>query len=783
MTLVVLLCAVSVPATAQVFGARPEPLTTPNQTEHAWAIRETTLDIAEMAASARGAKPMADVAPPVGAMPWTPEAFVAFAREHFGASKSPRTPVADQYLALAQLTSAAVARSSEIVSDALRRNMREPRAHDSAALVVAAFGLGEAAGGLSDVRWSLNRITAHLAVADALRPAGEAPSIDGQLARVAFLALANRTRSAMALLDAMAPRPNDRALLAWTRALRMRLTHDWRQMPSPELGSRIEKREYFRARRKTMKTVRAGQELAMLSESPAADFGRIVMTSSPGVEDGNDFVEPALGAELLEMSEVYRLVQKQQLPSAVPDAIINVRAGRLMSSGVPRVVSWGAWAEFFQRHIGLYIEEVDDFQRRMLASEDRADRTKAQLDQLFRGWTLFPVASIMRTRGRGLEGDATYLREAIAVAYRAPELVNYLYWSTLAFAVGYEIVPRGMPRQASWFSVAPSAAVPYEAGARARDTLPRLQPAALAALLDEASSDVGLHSHALAPRPNTQAVRSSVAAWFRDRAAFDLFSIDGAVLWSRTVEEDIEWRQKGCALAVAQCLSLARLYAFVGDEPKAVAEYERAFKNPALDAVAMANASNWLVRYYERTDQLPRAYDLAQRSADVGSGTGMTTLARLYERRGRIDEAEDLYRRIAIRYRRAAREIAGFYYRQFVVGGKPAYEARWRAIEQALFPNGLQKAPAAMTQQPAKGVSVYQDSATSRRVRLQAGDIIIAVDGWIVEDKEQFDAVMAFTEPSEPHKLTAWRGVLFTVTMPEDHGMDLQSYPLRGWMQ
>ena len=47
-----------------------------------------------------------------------------------------------------------------------------------------------------------------------------------------------------------------------------------------------------------------------------------------------------------------------------------------------------------------------------------------------------------------------------------------------------------------------------------------------------------------------------------------------------------------------------------------------------------------------------------------------------------------------------------------------------------------------MTQKPENGVFVEEDSDSSRRVRLQAGDIIVGVDGWKVENKEQYDAVI-----------------------------------------
>ena len=52
-----------------------------------------------------------------------------------------------------------------------------------------------------------------------------------------------------------------------------------------------------------------------------------------------------------------------------------------------------------------------------------------------------------------------------------------------------------------------------------------------------------------------------------------------------------------------------------------------------------------------------------------------------------------------------------------------------------------------------------------------------------MESKEQYDAVMAFGEPNALHKITAWRGMLFSVDLPERNNADLQTYPLTGWIR
>jgi tetratricopeptide (TPR) repeat protein len=767
-------------ASAEQFqlGGKPAPLQTPYKSEHEWAIGETTADILDVAAVIRGSRPAAPEPRP--AKPWNPHLFVPFARAALGTvTAKDGSSLPAQYVALADPTALTIVRANEAVSAALRQHPASPRAHEAAALVLATFGLREAANDLSDVRWTLNRMTAHLALAEALRGSA-AGGVDGQLASVAFYALANRTATALGVLDGIADRPGDAPLSAWKRALRLRLTHDWRVAAAPMRGHRIEKLEHFRARRKTLRALRAGQELSALNEPGAADFTRIIQTFTYGVEDGNQYVSDALGGELLELAEVYRAMHRRELPAGLPAEIVNARPVRLMHHGQPTVLPWGAWAEFFQRHIGMYVGEIDDFQRRMLGSPGVADRTKSALDAGLRHLTLFPIASSRRTKGRGLEADLTYINQAVDLASRAPELVNYDYWLFLDMGARHEMVRAGMPPYVPWF-VAPTADIPYDAGIRIQ--LGGIATPDLEALVAEASSDVSLASRALGPRPQNQKLIARVVAWLKVRAEYDIWAVNAAVSWARTLPEQIEWQRHGCAIAITECVDLASLLARAGDETGAVTEYERAFRDPGIDVVTVANSAGWLVSYYERTGQMQRAYDLAERAAATGSSGGITTLARLYERRNRVEEAAPLYERLAKRYERSNDELAGFLYRQAIVAKKPAYLTRWRSVEKALFPNGLQPVPAAMSDQPAGGVFIYNDSNTTRRVRLQVGDIIVGVDGWLVENKEQYSAVMAFGDPNAMHKVTAWRGVLFTVDLPENNGADLQTHPLKGWIQ
>ena len=254
-------------------------------------------------------------------------------------------------------TAAQLFAASDEVSKALKRNMRNPRAHEAAAIVLGAFGLQEAADDFSDHRWVMNRMTAHLAVAAALRGRGAPMSVDGQLAAAVLATLANRQAAALETIarmgDAQAGSPKG----AWQRALALRISQDWRVLTSPATATRLEKLEYFRARRAILPDRRAGQELQELKETATADFSRILQSSTTSVEDGNQFVANSIVRELSEFARVYQRAFQRPMPAPLPGAI-NDRAGRLMVSGEPKVLSWGAWAEFSQRHLAMAIADM-----------------------------------------------------------------------------------------------------------------------------------------------------------------------------------------------------------------------------------------------------------------------------------------------------------------------------------------------------------------------------------------------------------------------------------------
>ena len=756
-------------------GVAPAALATDYQTEREWATRQTALDIEEMAAYADGRSPRPSAHPP--AVPWEPDAFRVVAREAFGdaAKASLDNDIVEIYPALIAMDVATLIEASKTVSQLLAANMRNAHAHESAALVLGAFALRDAADWFTDVRWSLNRMTAHLAVAGALREA-DPRSPDGALAHIILLALANQQARALTELAKLGTGAPPEPLNAWTRALRMRITQDWRELPEAATASRLEKLEFFRARRAAVQRQRGMPALERLAEPVAADFARIAQDSQVGVQDGHAFIMPALDLELEEAARAYQRVHSRPMPDSLSDAL-NHRAGRLIGDG-PAVLPWGAWAEFFQRHIAMNVGMVDGFVRHTLGNHDRANEWKRTLQARLGGLTLFPVGTLRWTKGsEGTEADLTYLREVTSLTAKAPELVPARAWQFAEMGSRYEPVPQLMPKGDDWFT-RPSPEVPFEAGVR------RTSENA-AALLSAAPHDTPLLMSIAGGGPDEPAVKHArgLLEYHHD---YDLRAIDATVGYLNIgTQEVLSLQRKACSISPRDCMAMAStLLYWMEDEAAAAREYERAFADPDLDAIARANESPWLVSYYLRTKQVNKAVALAERVVRTGAGAGYTAHGHVSERLGIYDKAEEDFMANVDAYDNKT-GLLGFYYRRVAVEKNEAYRAKYERWLAEVFPDGLQPEPTTMTGSPEKGVFVYKDSPYSRKYGVRTGDIIVGLEGWRVDSADQYFAINAFTD--EPAMtLTLWRGQLVKINAKSPTrllGTELQTHPLRGWIK
>lgn len=795
-------------------GGAPALLDTAYQTEEAWIAGEIVRDITEMSAYAadRTARPgvrqpealgggvykVSPVAPLTSSLdvnlaegPWSPSRFIALARAALGTKKAKNgRPAEPVHPALTDMTPERIVRAGQAVSKALAKDMRDAGAHESAALILGAFGLRETAGVFSDVRWTMNRMTAHLAMAAALRGADDPISIDGALAEATLDVLTRHQARALDRIARLGARQPSAPLDAWRRALQVRVTQDWRAITLTPATTAIEELEYFRARRQTVGRQRGIPEAEAL-QVERIDALRIVGSEGMGVEDGHVFARESLDREREEAAQVYQLMHDRALfdspggSTKIDDKVrarLNTRASRAMSKQGPEVLPWGAWAEHSQRHIALLIGAIDRFWRHYYGDAQSANAARQELDGDLSGLTLYPVATSMRTKGvKGGDADLTHINDAITLVVTAPELITARLWAWLDAGSHYEPVRRGMPPTAKWF-IPTSAKLPYDAALRVQHA-GQVQPSIplMSALLAEAPFDYWVATEFL------KLTKGDASPVLGPRLEYDLRAIRLAAGNTKDDHAELALRARGCEIAVTECAVYARALARMKREDEAAREFERTFADPGFDRVSFANEASWLVDYYYERKNTKRALELAEEAAETGAGDGLRTAGYLYERLGRAEDAEEMYEGIAQRYEDPA-QLLGFYYRAVHERKQTQFEERWKRWLKETFPEGLQPAAAVVPSapKPARGVTVTKDNDRLRKARLQAGDLIIGLDGWRVDNLKQFRAINAFSERPD-RKLTVWRGPIYETNLPwrawYRTSVEFRTYPIQGWAE
>ncbi len=784
------------------FAVKPAALAAPYTTEEAWIVDEIVRDITEMGLGTATAPaavlttaqpgiysvsipatPPATTTVDLSVELWSPTAFAAVARTALGTkplvAKVPGGPTVHEDLL--DLTAITLLTASDIVSRALKVDLRDPAAHESAALTLAAFALREPVARHADTRWAMNRMTAHLALAQALR-GDTVVSVDGRLATAVLLMLTGQQVRAMASLDALEGDAATPAVRAWTRAVRLRITEDWRLLADPRAATRLEQREFLRARRVTIRNVTGASDLERLGRTMDVDWFRIIYGSIGGVEDAG-LVTEALDQERAELDDVYMRLHGRPL---VQDetAALNALATRGMNGSDPEVLAWGAWAEFGQRRLATVISGYDSYLRHAVGAGNAADTAKVMLhDQLGQLWT-FPSATLYWTKGpRGLEADDHYFNEAVATAVAQPQRVTAHVWTLLAFASQYvQHARQNMPSAPAWFfATAPRTA--YDAAMRL--DAGGLQPVQnFERLMENAPYDLPLATSYLSARYGKQVPLEQVERRLGARLAYDTRAVGWAMAAVGEGERSVELLENACGFSPTYCQQFGTKLAMLGRDAEAAQAFERALHDEALDDVAKANWSGWLVNYYHAQGRTGPALQLAEQSAATGAAAGHITAGRLYERLGRLDDAEAAFKANAEGYD-APGELLGFYYRAVVVRKDDTYQALWQRALERVFPNGLSREPVPAGP-PTLGVYVERDSPASSKLGLQAGDVIVAVDGWRVDNMVQYRTVRAFPLDGG-FTLTVARGATrLPVTIANRAFVPdfrIANYPVQGWIE
>jgi hypothetical protein len=747
-------------------------------TEQEWLVDCITRDIREMAAyAATGSLPV-DASLPVKPDAihfedhlFSPLAYETIAREALGASAAPEVPSPsrdredDRLLeALLDLGPNVLVREDEALSRRLGTEPRDAGAHERAALLLGAFAMRENAGRYSDARPALCRMTAQLAFARALR-AGASPGLAGRLAEALLVTHLGRERDALDRLDALEATAGSRAERAWVRALRLRNTRDWRIAKEAKTLTLLEKREEFRAMAKGLGDTEAFTWLEQAPAEPIPDWGLIALNAGFSVETGNRFAPASPMWAMAEAGEVWAAMGREPLD---PDDFLerlNERAGRLVERDAagdvrPAVLGWGLWADRAQRHLlfGLVTASYHLGGQLGLPGQKQAyvERIRGQFSRL----EMFAMFL------RNVAVDVEQYRPAMAavreLALRSPERLTGGCWVLIRDEEKYAPVPQDLPDEKTWFVPALVPGTLLDVGYRL-DLLPELEalgPERLRALGVLAPYNIGLAYAAASRQPGDQRTVAHWAPIYGPLAEFNVLAM--GKLADAAWYDPVEYRRRQgalCELHPEKCFLLGYRLDEMGFPDEAAVAYQKGFDR-ARDRVAASHESDWLVEYYFDRGDVVKAEAVARDAAGTGSGSGLFVMAMLRERQGRLDEAEDYYRRLFERYDNS-RMLTGFYYRQARVAGNAAYETKLRDTLALALPEGLEPFDrSALPPEPIDGVVVRKENDNTKRYGIKWGHVIVGLDGFRTRNLEAYYVVRSLSHDRRM-KLVVWRGTSY----------------------
>lgn len=701
---------------------------------------------------------------------WAPELYRPVLEQlcsqlHVEAETAAPTTAAHRVLReLTRPTAPTIERENGVVSRALAEHFRSVPQHEEAALLLAAFALREYSGIFFDIRSELCRLSAHLAMAQALRRDVRSTE-EGLLATAALLALSGDQVRALRELDRLPP--GNEAVAAWVRALRIRVTGDYRILNTVPNPTWLERREEFAARVKSLGASWADATLEDRAFRASTEWTHVINQEPHGVELGHRILERALSDEVLEARQVHLLATSEELPEASLCARLNAEPEACVTAAdgkpVVRVVGWGHWAYYFQRHLCHEMRSDFGFIQNWWGVPERARQYRDYVDQHYNTLRLHPFVR------RQNSTEANYYRKAqddeMTEVYRHPHLVPSEAWNQICYPIPCAplYLPPPHPHINEWHRINPLPGTAYDFVARVRHPSLTNRP-------DHAQVVANLHAMApydafitrtdlllQAGGPRATLTDAALEAGYGPLLEFNatlMGEVAEACKQTRP-ERYAYWVERAAACDPSWNYQLAAFHAAAGREAEAAAAYEKIVLHDT-DAVRMSQRCDWLVQYYERTGRTREATALAGRAAEVYSSGGLETLARLLERRGDFRGAITWFRKENERYKFPG-PLTACLLRYEHRTGRADYDPALRELVTRVLPDGLvQIAAADLAGPPAHGVVLCAESDETRKVDLRRTDVIVGVRGYRVGSFAAYSAVRDL-EPDTPFRLHVWR--------------------------
>jgi hypothetical protein len=685
---------------------------------------------------------------------------------------------------LADGAASTLAREDRDLSGALEKDFTSPELHEKAALLLGAFLLRDHTGHFLEIHAPLCRMTTHLAMARLLRGSGTCGP-NGQIAEAMLLSLVEAQVPALDRLEKAGS--DDPAVALMARALRTRITGDFRPLSQAAHRSGLESSEWFLAMVTRIGTTPAWTKLDA-TQKQTIDFIRIASEYPSSVEIGHEALRLSLVLEMREIQGVYGYTHSDRLAQGGLAKALNEPPRRCLSIEADgqthvRIIGWSQWAWFLQRHLCCAVLGNFEFMHDRWGVPEEAAQFATNCARSLSGLRLYPfvqrrISADVETYRRAVDGT-------IKVAFATPQLVPCQCWNDLAYnsAVDPGYNPSPSPDLCQWHKYNPPPGTAYNLYPRLfhatlverPDTLARL-----AQLHQLAPYNVWIVNAILKMQYSNHPTYEQALALFREMLPYTDYAQVSLAEFAKDQPEQYEKLMLQAAENSPENFYLLYSYFRGRSQDEKASQYlERACDSDA-DSVHVANLAPMRVRYYLKKGNTARARQIADEAGEVYSAIGLEAKGLFLEETGDYDGALGWYAKIEERYNDSGPVVA-FCQRYKAKTGSAHFDRELQKRYDALFPKGIEKVSLADCKgRPKDGVLIKERSYLVKEAGLDRGDIIVAVYGIRVHDFKQYACARRFRDTPEL-ELIVWHGNAYREFKPSppDHRFqaDFGDYP------
>ncbi len=696
---------------------------------------------------------------------WSPATYQPYAQKLIAAlhlKPDAKTPAPADFLKLlSDADMPELYKESERISASLSKTPLDASLHEQAALIQATFDMLEMAGSYSDTRAPLNRICAHLAIAQSLTPNGEL-DLTGKIADIALESMSCRDGIAVTKNDLLAKSQTNPIVKSWLRGLKIRSTGDYRifdeknQTPleASQFGMRF---SGALSSDKMMKYVEQHKCVPLLR------WMRIVMNGGSSVEVGHQVDAQIFPAELKSFAEDFKTFNNDTIKSNKQSVRelnkTSTRCLQLTNREEPRLVplSWGDVVASHARHIVWAVDREYNFNDHVFGVAADGEVTLKRGETILEGMNFLPLiymhAKVDEKHDAINQRFYSGIEKLVA---EHPEIVPPYAWIHAGDSDEEGKPPHTVqPPPEPWYTPPLPTVTAFYYGYRVGlknlrpdlDELTRLR--ALCPMYEDLCLQWAKKKYGESPTGDQYREAFGALADFNLHVMQQIASGD-----YNNPEKYESQMEKIAALSPDDYIPLAD-YCVRHDQLEKAARFYQLAVDKAEDSVYASNNSTWLVMYYFDHNEKDKALKIAKDAAEVYSEGGLHCLGRLYERMGDAAKAEKVYLDSKERYSKDD-SLNAFYLRNKDKDKRYAEKAEPQLKEA--FPNGMQKVDFnQLKAPPAVGLKIKDVNPMNLYLGLKNGYVVVALNDFNVENTKQYQIIRVLA-PDSRMKLTFWDG-------------------------